>query len=456
MKSQITKILASITRFRLTRDAQIIIVLILLVPSQFLFSEPKCKTKPDVTIIGPVCMPDGIGRQTIELVQAVEDDIIIDIKPTSICYNDLPQQIVSVIKRSHSKLGDVVLYEDSIWALLSRIDHYFPSIKQPNQVRLAYSMVEFSRIPKAWAEIINSYFDAIVVPDSFLIEVYKESGVSIPIFVLPLQFDFSPFLSQEIKQKSHSPMVFANLSSAADRKNHLALIRAFAKALGNCDGAVLRINCRSDFDSAAQEIKNEIEKLGCSNIYFTLSSLPNKEYLELFQSVDCYVSLSKGEGFSIQPREAMALGIPVIATNNTGQSTICKSGLVKVVDSEILEPVDHILSFFTGSEFNDDGFNGYQFNCSTEEAAEAIKDVYLNYAKYLKNAAEAREWVLQYDLSNTELKRKYNSLINPKNLVLGSENIITPEFIMTDSRELYEKYRNVLNEKILRKNKLLQ
>ncbi len=451
MKSLITKFLVPIMRCRLPGYTQIIVVLILLVPSQFLFSEPKYKAKPDVTIIGPVCMSDGIGRQTIELVQASEDDLIFHIKPTSICYNDMPQRIASIIKQTRSKFGDIILYEDSIWALLREVDFYLPSIKQPNQVRLAYSMVEFSRIPKEWAEIINSFFDAIVVPDSFLTEVYKESGVSIPIFVLPLQFDFHPFLSQPIKQKSHSPVVFANLSAAADRKNHLALIRAFAKVLGNCDNAVLRINSRSDYDNVGEDIKKEIEKLGCSNIHFTVSSLPKKEYLELFQSVDCYVSLSKGEGFSIQPREAMALGIPVIATNNTGQSTICKSGLVKVVESEILEPVDHIISFFTGCELKDDEFNGYQFNCSTDEAAEAIKDVYLNYDKYLEKAADAREWVFQYDLSNAELKRKYNLLINPKKVVLGSENMITPDFIMTDSRELYDKYQNVLNEKIVKK-----
>lgn len=451
-KNLIKNFFLHVTRCRLLHIIPIIAILILSIPSQFLFSNaqysnPRYKIKPDVTIIGPICMADGIGRQTIELVRSIDDDVTIQIKPTSIIYEDLPKEIeVLISQKYYRSLGDIVLFEDSIWTLLACVHQYLSPIKNSNQVRIAYSMVEFSRIPREWAELLNMYFDAIVVPDPFLVEVYKESGVSIPIFVLPLQLDFQPLLNLPLKQKSHSPMVFANLGAAADRKNQLLLVRAFAKALGNCDNAVLRINSRMDFNNTSQKIKNEIRKLGCSNIHFTSGILGKKEYLELFRSVDCFVSLSKGEGFSIQPREAMALGIPVIVTNNTAQSTICKSGLVKVVESEILESINHILLDMK-HPLRDDQFRGYQFDCDVDEAAEAIKDVYLNYEKYLGKAEAAREWASQYDLTNVELKEKYNSLINPKNVILGSENVITPEFIITDSIELYEKYKNVINAK---------
>ena len=445
-----------VTRYRLLHSLPIIAILILSIPSQFLFSNtqfsnPRYKIKPDVTIIGSICMTDGIGRQVVELVQSIDDDIAIQIKPLFFINHNIPKKIEAILNQKYYRiLGDIVVFEDSIWGLLDCVHKYLNPVKNSNQVRIAYSMIEFSRIPREWAERLNTYFDAIVVPDPFLIEVYKESGVSIPIFVLPLQWDFQPFFNLPLKQKAHSPMIFANLSTAADRKNQINLIRAFAKALGNCDNAILKINSRGSFNNTSQKIRDEIERLGCSNIYFTESGLGSEEYLELFQSVDCYVSLSKGEGFSIQPREAMALGIPVIVTNNTGQSTICKSGLVKVVESNILESVDHILSEM-GYPLKEDHNRGYQFNCTIEDAAEAIKDVYLNYERYLEKAVEAREWVYQYDHTNVELKAKYNSLVNPRNVILGSENRITSEFIMTDSLELYEKYQNVINAKVLKR-----
>jgi glycosyltransferase involved in cell wall biosynthesis len=176
-----------------------------------------------------------------------------------------------------------------------------------------------------------------------------------------------------------------------------------------------------------------VTKVGVSNIEFVhIENSNSQDYATNFSNIDCYVSLSKGEGFAIQPREAMALGIPVIVTNNTAQSTLCKSGLVRSVDANIPEPAD----FFDGESAGD------FFNCRLDDAKEALLDVYNNYDKYLKSAEAARKWAEQY--SSTSLRALYLSLIKPKTVVFGENNVVTPDYLETNSKELYEKYQRLI------------
>lgn len=67
------------TRSRGLYSLPITAILILSISPQFLFSNtqfsnPRYKIKPDVTIIGPICMADGIGRQTIVIGDGAYDD----------------------------------------------------------------------------------------------------------------------------------------------------------------------------------------------------------------------------------------------------------------------------------------------------------------------------------------------------------------------------------------------
>lgn len=392
----------------------------------------KSKQKrPFITIMGPLKMADGIGRQTAELASIFVDDYKINIISKLVDLTDIPNKIKPVINKHKSRLGKVVIVEETLWVPGVDISRLFNKTDDQDQIRIAYTMLESTRIPQEWVFQINTYFDAIVVPDPFLVEAYKKSGVMVPIFAIPLGLDLQDFLSKPIKQKRNSPMVFANFSACLDRKNQLTLIRAFAKELGNNENAILRINCRNYEPKARDAIIKEIKNLNCNNIYFSELELNRDVYVKVFQTVDCYVSLSKAEGFSIQPREAMALGIPVIATDNTGQSTICSSNLVRRVKSEILEP-----AIYTQFKLP----YGNRFNCTIDDAAEAIRDVYLNYDKYLEKKEEARDWARQYCYSNEKIKNIYHTLVNPKKIILGATNKVEEGALYTDSPELYKKY----------------
>ncbi len=390
--------------------------------------------RPDVLIQGPIVMADGIGRQTVELAQVLAKKYRVQIRSKHVNKTDLPSSITSMLKTKYTQPARIAIVEESLWSPGDKLDRFFPTTDGKDQIRYAYSMLESTRIIPEWVLMINLYFDAVIVPDQFLVDAYVKSGVTVPVFFIPLGIDIHEFLQAPLKQqKTKGPFVFASLGTAIDRKNHKMAIQAFAKVLGNNENACLYINCRDGVPEVKQEIIDEIIKQNCNNIKFTELRLNKDAYFKLFQSVDCLLSVSKGEGFSIQPREAMALGIPTIVTHNTGQSTICDSGLVKVVSSDIPEPC-----YYFGRTIQD----GERFNCTVDECAAAIEDVYLNYAKYLDKGPAMREWASAYDYSN--LSSQYECIASPKKVILGDVNKITDECIYTDSKSLYNKYMNLM------------
>ena len=396
-----------------------------------IFKFLKKPTQPYLTVVGPVAMKEGLGRLAAELINSLKDQVSTGFKPSNkkIKLEGTPKEIRKILKNTKLPIGKVVIYADYLGVGGLSFKKVIKGLKNSDNIRIAYSMFESSLIPPEWVVSLNLCFDAVAVPDKFLIDVYKNSGVTIPIFEIPLGLDLKTFLTAPLKRERKSPMVFANLGTAIPRKNQLKLIRAFHKAFGNSPDVRLRLNSKFGYPECIQAIKNEIHDFGITNIDFTQMEMEKDFYLKTFQDIDCYVSLSSGEGFSIQPREAMALGIPVIVTDNTGQSTICSSHLGYTVFS--LSPIPAFYPEFKNQY-------GVFYDCETDDVVTALKEVYQNYDNYLQQGPSARAWVKQY--SYEHLKTLYLELIRPKKVVLGHNNKVTPDYLLTDSKELCEKF----------------
>jgi len=387
--------------------------------------------RPDLTVMGFANMHDGIGRQSVEIIDSLQKDVSISFYETQKSnMTDVPLSVQSILQKGSHQLGKIILYEDIITPFSHVFFHKHFDLNKKDQIRLAYSMVESSEVQKRWVNNLNIYFDAVIVPDPFLVDVYKNSGVIIPIFVLPLGLNLTKFLEKPLKTKNNTPFVFANFSACILRKNHSTLIDAFYQAFGNNSEVRLWINCRASEGNLFQDLQAKVASLGVTNILLTKNCYNNEDYLKNFEQIDCYVSLSKAEGFSIQPREAMALGIPCIVSDNTAQTTICKSNLVKTVSCPIKEPAYY--------EIFRDVF-GFQYSVELEEASKALKAVYENYDAHLKLAEQSRLWAAQYDYST--LHSLYKSLIHPTLVLLGEDNRIEQDHLITNSPKLYEKYQ---------------
>lgn len=394
--------------------------------------------QPYITVVGSVCMADGIGRQSVELLSELQKKVTVDFIPTTkTTLKDVPHNMRKILRNRYRRLGRIILFEDCIWVPGKPHYQILENIDRQKHICLAYSMFESTEIPTAWVDGLNSYFDAVIVPDPFHIEVYEQNGVTIPIFVLPLALNLSEFLHQPIKSKRGIPFTFASLGAGISRKNIIKSIEAFAKVFKNQTDVHFLIHCRYALPNIEREIKEYITTNSLKNVFYRCRRLGRDEYLQLFRSIDCYVNLSKGEGFSIQPREAMALGIPVIITDNTAQKTICRSGLVRSIPASITIPAERRW----GGMLESAQIYGKEFDCLSQDASNAFFDVYTNYSQFVANNYLARKWAEQYDYS--ALRPIYLSLIHPARVILGNRNEIHNDSIITNDISLYIKYNQL-------------
>lgn len=355
--------------------------------------------QPDLTVVGYISEGDGLGRQTVELLDQFGSEMKVNFVPTrKEKGSKIPERFQRYLAKKKPNWGKVIVLEDMLWRPGKDYYKKILSSNRKKSTRIAYSVWESTKIPQKWVEVLNEHFDVCVVPSSFLVQVYKDCGVKIPIFELPLGLNLDRFLAQPIKKKANTPFVFANFSACSERKNQALLVRAFAKAFGNDPSVMLRINSRYGESYVKEAIEKEIHDHNLENVILTQNALSQEEYLEAFKSIDCYVSPSKGEGFSIQPREAMALGIPVIATNNTGQEDLAKSGLILSI------PCRHLSkAYFPWGESY-----GEYYECEEEALVIALKDAYENYSRHLSQAESCRNWSKQFQIQH--LSKAYQNM----------------------------------------------
>lgn len=389
---------------------------------------------PDITLLGSVKMSDGLGRHPVELIQAFGKEMRIGmIHTTTPNFIDVPKQVRGAIKKKYRRQGKILLSFDSVWtptySCISKLKEDYAE----NQLRIAYSMFESSQLPPEWVTILNCYFDAVIVPDAYYLDVYKMSGVNRPIFVLPLAINLQDCLNTPLKKEVSTPFVFGNLSACTQRKNQRLLIEAFFRAFKNAPDVLLKINSRSSDPLYEKEIREYLEGEHITNVQISKVCLDRHAYLNFLSHLDCYVNLSQGEGFSIQPREAMAMGIPTMVTRNTAQITIANNAPVAVVDTPIQVPAIY--------DWNKERAYGEWSTCSAENVAEALILMRSEYSSFLKHSEKARQWAASYDFS--ALKPLYKTLLCPKKVELGKENLITSEKIVTTCPYLVKKYESV-------------
>jgi glycosyltransferase involved in cell wall biosynthesis len=390
---------------------------------------------PDLTVIGFINPNDGLGKVPIAILETLGNNISANFIVTSTydLEQGLPLSVMAALNNSDKAPGKVALLTSCIWYSGAKPAALIPP---ESLIKLAYSMHESTHIPKMWVKILNEEFDAVVVPDPFLIQVYQDSGVHIPIFALPIPMMLAPYFAHS-PHPSHAskPFVFGDASA---NKNPRVLVKAFAKAFKNNPNVHLVMRAGHIHPETRDIINGIITKYALTNVTIEDGFLSLEQYINRILSFDCYVNLSKGEGFSFIPRETLSLGIPTIITNNTASKTICNSGYVRAVPSHFKVPSPYLYQVL----FNEPC--GEQFGCKVEDVIVALQDVYKHYELYIKKARKGRKWVRQYDCTNPILQDSYLTLVKPKQVKLGNKNSIENGAIMTNSIELYQKYEQLI------------
>lgn len=172
--------------------------------------------------------------------------------------------------------------------------------------KISLSMFESDRLPNDWIEPLNTC-DACITTSTWLVDVYRNSGVTTPVYVFPLGVS-DAFTYKERAEKKKFRIIA--IGDGGGRKgSHFALF-AFVRAFGDAKDVELIIKSRRE---PAQPFSNK-------NIKLLYGDYTDEQMNELYQSCDMMVFPSCGEGFGLPPLEFAKTGGIVAATRWSGMA----------------------------------------------------------------------------------------------------------------------------------------
>ena len=223
------------------------------------------------------------------------------------------------------------------------------------------TMYETDSLPKDWVRRCNM-MDSVWVPTAFHLETFKRAGVAaekLAVVGEPVDGNFfdpsqySPLsqgpLAPRTPYRTTQPYRFLAVFKWELRKGWDALLKAYLTEFTHDEPVELLLKTRpfhssSDFEGLIREFAEQ-HQLPATRPRVTVldSELPLRDLPKLYKAADAFVLPSRGEGWGRPHVEAMAMGLPVIATNWSGP-TAYLDNTVGYPLKYTLQPVDASLN----------------------------------------------------------------------------------------------------------------
>lgn len=192
-----------------------------------------------------------------------------------------------------------------------RMGFYYDYVDRPGVLPceriIHYAMAETNHVIPAKVEQINLANSLLYVPCSHNVEVFQACGVRVPIRVLPHGVDTQNF--DLIHRPRRETFTFGTFGALSLRKGIDLLVRAFQDEFKPNEPVRLLMKTVS----APQSWGIRDPRIKIKGGYLGKGPL-----LDLLGEMDVFVMPSRGEGFGLCGLEAMATGMPLIATNWSG------------------------------------------------------------------------------------------------------------------------------------------
>ncbi|HEY64311.1 MAG TPA: glycosyltransferase [Caldilineae bacterium] len=236
---------------------------------------------------------------------------------------------------------------------------HFPAYAFKRVPQAAYHigrvMFETDGLPAEWVAKCNQ-MDEIWVPTDFNLQTFRDAGVTAKLFKVPGGIDTNRFRPgyDPLPISGARGVVFLSIFEWIYRKGWDALLRAWAKAFGPEDDVCLVLRTypvnAPDAADARREIERRIdhfleEELGLrredvASIIVLGEQIPEADMPRLFAAATAYVAPSRGEGWGRPQMQAMACGLPVIATRWSGNLEFMDDENSLLIDIEGLVEID--------------------------------------------------------------------------------------------------------------------
>jgi glycosyltransferase involved in cell wall biosynthesis len=198
----------------------------------------------------------------------------------------------------------VFFFTDVLWN--GEYDKNYLKVPQ-HGLRIAHIAYDSDQFPAKWAEVLNTCFDVAYFSSRHLEAVARASGIKIPIGTLPIGLDTELLLTRphtECREKVR----FGSIAAYHPRKGMDILVDAFIQEFGDSEDVELVLHSNISMGNVYQGVQRMVASSHANNITLSNANLGFAEKDALIESFDVFVNCSRGEGYSIGPREALALG----------------------------------------------------------------------------------------------------------------------------------------------------
>lgn len=288
--------------------------------------------------------------------------------------------------------------------IIHTVPEYFPVIRAlESGVRIfGYTVWETTAIPAGWKVLLNSV-EGLLVPCRWNKEIFEKGGVTVPISIVPhIHCPQNDAVSSREKS-TKAPFTFYGINTWTERKSCWNTVRAFLNEFNSSDNVrlilktsemalnnprgflasrILRqrhVKTRKVLQAIMSEYSNPAE------VQLITSNLNNGDISELHSKSDCYVSLTRTEGWGMGAFDACIHGKPVIMTGFGGQLDYLTPEDSYLVDYKLVPVVDRNPSYSADQ---------YWAEPSVEHASRLIRSVFENREEAAARGERSRLSVL--------------------------------------------------------------
>lgn len=192
------------------------------------------------------------------------------------------------------------------------------------------TMFETDRLPDGWAKRLNN-MDEVWVPSKWAVNVFAAGGVDRDKLVqVPEAVDvsvFDPTKVTAMKLPRRKKFAFLSIFKWEERKGWDVLLEAFFREFSPDDDVSLHLLTHGYHDDSekskkplelARALKLDLKRLPSHSVIDVHVS--DADLIALYAASDAFVLPSRGEGWGRPHVEAMAMELPILATNWSGST----------------------------------------------------------------------------------------------------------------------------------------
>ena len=248
-----------------------------------------------------------------------------------------------------------------------------PNINLENKIIIGRTVWEFEKLLPEWVNTINaSIIDIVSVPTNWNKKCFINSGVTKPIIVEPHVYVDYPYKKTGLKHLINKSLLISKIEpsillekinsqkfykfycigQSINRKGILDTVEAFCKSFKSTDKVILLLKTFKANYTELEKVKCITEITQITNLYnhapiaFIKENLNYDEIKSLHDVGDCYVQLTKSEGFGLGIFDAFNLGKDIIVTGYGGHIEYLDKNNKDLIDFELKQLSDNESVFF--------------------------------------------------------------------------------------------------------------